>query len=245
MMRPDAAPGVLITRPEPGAAETAARVAALGFRPVLAPALTLSPRPVAALPAAQAVVVTSPAAARALPAALHALPLFATGQASAEAARAAGFRDVAGAEGEAASLAELVAARCRPEAGPLLLAIGEGYGRELAASLRARGFRVHRRVVYAAREAASLPAEAEAALRQGMVGAALFFSPRSARAAMALIAGARLHEAARGIAALALSPRIASILRAWPWARVAVAEAPHQDRLLALLGARAAEEQSA
>ena len=37
-------PGVLVTRPEPGAAETARRVAALGWRPILAPALVLAPR---------------------------------------------------------------------------------------------------------------------------------------------------------------------------------------------------------
>ena len=36
-------PGCLVTRPEPGAAETAALVAALGWRPVLAPALLLEP----------------------------------------------------------------------------------------------------------------------------------------------------------------------------------------------------------
>ena len=38
---PDAAAGVLITRPEPGASETAARVAALGYRPVVAPLLEI------------------------------------------------------------------------------------------------------------------------------------------------------------------------------------------------------------
>lgn len=233
---------MLITRPEPAAAETAARVAALGFRPVLAPALVLAPRP-ASLPAAvQAVVITSPAAARALPPALSSLPLFATGPASAEAARAAGFLRAEGAEGDAVSLARLVAARCRPHAGPLLLAVGAGYGQELAAELRRRGFRVRRRVVYAARAAEALPPAAARALAQGEIAAALFFSPRSAQAAMAMIARAGLAERARGIAALALSPRIASILRAWPWARIAVAEAPQQDRLLALLGAKDREE---
>lgn len=241
-MATEAPPGVLITRPEPGAAETAARVEALGFRPVLAPALLLQPR-ATPLPAAQAIVVTSPAAPRALPPSLHRLPLFATGPASAEAARAAGFARVEAAEGEAVSLAALVTRRLDPAAGPLLLAIGEGYGQELAAALRARGFRVRRRVVYAAREAAALPEDAARQLRAGRVGAALFFSPRSARAAMALIGQAGLGDAARAIAALALSPRIASILRPWPWARLAVADAPHQDRLLALLGARPAKEQ--
>lgn len=238
------APGaaVLITRPEPGAAETAARVAALGLAPILAPALTLAAR-AAPLPPAQAVVITSPAAARALPARLHGLPLFATGPASADAARMAGFRQVEGAEGEAVSLAALVAARAEPASGPLLLAIGAGYGLDLAAALRARGFRVARRVVYAAREATALPAPAVAALGAGQVTAALFFSPRSARAAMALIEQAGLRHAAPGIVALALSPRIASSLRAWAWRRVAVADAPHQDRLLALLGGM--EEHSA
>ncbi|MBX6747830.1 MAG: uroporphyrinogen-III synthase, partial [Acetobacteraceae bacterium] len=38
-------PAVLVTRPEPGAEETARRLVALGFRPVLAPALVLEPRP--------------------------------------------------------------------------------------------------------------------------------------------------------------------------------------------------------
>jgi uroporphyrinogen-III synthase len=237
-------PGVLITRPEPGAAETAARVAALGWRPVLAPALVLAPR-AASLPAAQAVVVTSPAAPRALPAALHPLPLFATGPASAESARAAGFARVQGAEGEAVSLAALVARSLDPAAGPLLLAIGEGYGLDLAAALRARGFAVHRRVVYAAREAAALPDEAARALRAGRVGAALFFSPRSARAAMRLIEQAGLRGRSGAIAALALSPRIASILSAWAWATIAVAEAPHQDDLLARLGVASGQEQSA
>ena len=45
---PESGAAVLVTRPEPGAAETARRVAALGWRPVLAPALVLAPRAAAA-----------------------------------------------------------------------------------------------------------------------------------------------------------------------------------------------------
>jgi uroporphyrinogen-III synthase len=236
--------GVLITRPEPGAAETAARVAALGLRPVLAPALVLAPRD-APLPAAQAIVITSPAAPSGLPAALHGLPLFATGPASAEAARRAGFARAEGADGDAVSLAALAARRLDPADGPILLAIGEGYGQDLAAALLARGFTVHRRVVYAAREAAALPSDAALALRSGRVGWALFFSPRSARAAMRLIEQAGLRGAAEAITALALSPRIASILASWRWARILVADAPHQDRLLAHLAVESGKGQSA
>ena len=57
---------MLVTRPEPGAAETARQLAALGWDPVLAPALRLVARPVA-LARAQALLLTSRAAARALP----------------------------------------------------------------------------------------------------------------------------------------------------------------------------------
>src|SRR6185437_14679666 len=37
--------GVLITRPEPGAAETAGRIAALGLAPVVAPVAIVQPMP--------------------------------------------------------------------------------------------------------------------------------------------------------------------------------------------------------
>src|SRR5690349_9915206 len=159
---PDSMPGgVLITRPEPGAAETARRVAALGWRPILAPALVLGPRPFA-WPAAQALLLTSRAAARALPPRDMPAPwpVLAVGEATAAEARARGFARVAAAAGDAAALAEHAARTLDPAAGPLLLAVGEGYGAELAADLRARGFRVQRRVAYAARPAPALPEEA-------------------------------------------------------------------------------------
>ena len=53
--------GVLITRPEAGAADTAARVTGLGLRPVIAPLLAIQALP-AALPQAdrlQAVLIAS------------------------------------------------------------------------------------------------------------------------------------------------------------------------------------------
>src|SRR5438093_1296853 len=58
---------VWITRAEPGAAATAERVRALGFEPVVAPLLTLSPLPdVALLPGLFGVLLHSPKAASAL-----------------------------------------------------------------------------------------------------------------------------------------------------------------------------------
>ncbi|WP_158292044.1 uroporphyrinogen-III synthase [Paracraurococcus ruber] len=229
---------MLVTRPEPGAAETARRVAALGFQPILAPALVLAPRAFAPVPA-QALLLTSRAAARAVP--VSDARVLAVGEATAEEARARGFARVEAAAGDAAALADHAAARLDPAAGPLLLAVGEGYGAELAADLRGRGFRVLRRIAYAARPAATLPAEAVAALQKdGAVVAVLFFSPRSAGCAISLLKASGLGAAAAGLEALAISPRVAEAaaraISPFAWRAVRVAGRPDQDALLALLG---------
>ncbi len=225
---------ILVTRPEPGAAETAHAVAALGWTPLLAPSLTLRTLAVRHLPRAQAILLPSRAAARALDPTTT--PVLAVGAGTAAEARARGFPSVVAAEGDAAALATLAAQRLDPASGPLLLAVGRGYGAELAAALRARGFRVIRRVTYEAAPATALPEDARAALAAGQVAAALFTSPRGARITLALLRAAGLAEAARGIRALAISARIAEALRPLPWGAIAVTERPDPALLPALLG---------
>lgn len=225
---------ILITRPEPGAAESARAVAALGWDAVLAPALTLTALPFKAPGNCQAIIITSRAAARALP--LAALPVFAVGEATATEARARGFMDVRAAAGDAQALAALTGAKLKPQAGTLCLAVGGGYALDLAAALRAKGFRVIRRVVYAARPSAALPAQARQALREGRIHAALFTSPRSAQEAMRLLSDAGLQKAVQKIIAIALSPRIAASLAALPWAEIRTASRPDHAALLACLG---------
>ncbi len=238
---------VLVTRPEPGAEETGRRLAALGWEPVLAPALRLAPRPLAVPAGVQALLLTSRAAARAVqPGTLPAsLPVLAVGEATAAEARHSGFVNIEAAAGDAAALAQLAAARLDPGAGPVLLAVGEGYGLEVALALRQRGFRVQRRVAYAAAPAPILPDAARDALAAGRVVAALFFSPRSAHCAMSLFQEAGLAETAASVMALALSPRVAAALQAAPaplaWRAVRVADRPDQDSLLQLLGPRLAK----
>ena len=205
----------------------------MGFPVVAAPALVLAPRPVAPFGPVQALLLPSRAAARALRP--WPVPVLAVGEATATEARARGFADVAAAEGDAADLARLVRARLDPAAGALGLACGEGYSLELAARLRAAGFRVVRRVAYAAAPATALPAAAADALHSGEVGWALFFSPRSATCFMKLLEGEGLREAARGIIAIAISPRVAAALSSLPWREVRTASRPHQDPMLELL----------
>ena len=229
---PDAL-GVLITRPEPGASETARRIAALGLLPILAPCLTIQPLPVRLPPGVQAVLVSSGNAIPALPEMLHGLPLLAVGDATAARARAAGFGNVSSADGDAAALAALVAGHC-PARATLLLATGQGQGGGLAADLRRRGFRVHRRAVYAARPVVRLPGPAREALTAGGLRAALFLSAETARAFARALPEA-LHPALAAVDALAIGQPAADALQHLPWRRVRVSAKPTLDSVLAML----------
>lgn len=224
---------ILITRPEPGAQETLSRLAALGHAGLSAPMLTVAPRRLHRVPQPQAVLVTSANAVAALPERLFATPLYAVGDATAARAEAFGFAQVSSAGRDAAALAELVAARCHPARGPLLLASGAGQGLALAADLRGRGFSVVRRVAYAAAPVSQLPPPARSALLDGAVRRAMFFSPATARAFVACI----VSEAwlVSGVEALAISPSTARALAPLPWRGIRVASHPNQDELVALL----------
>jgi uroporphyrinogen-III synthase len=228
---------VLITRPEPGASETAARVSALGLPPITAPVLEIRILSGRLPPAArlQAIVTASGNAIPTFPPTYHRLPLLAVGQMTAARARAAGFSWVTSANGDARALAALAGQTCDIKGAPLLLATGRNQGEALAADLRARGFRVIRRAVYAAVPVPALPEVACEALAGGNVTAALFFSAETARHCVLLLQRARLQEAIRTVEALAIGQPAAVALKALPWRRIRVAARPTQDAMLALL----------
>jgi uroporphyrinogen-III synthase len=201
---------------------------------VLAPALVLTPRLVPASDA-QAVLLASRAAARAFAGRAPARPAYAVGAATAEEARRAGFAEAHAAEGDAAALARLIAARLDPRGGPLLLAVGRRYGEELAVALRAAGFGVIRRVAYEVTPATALPAAARAALAQG-VAHALFLSPRSAAVTLRLVKEAGLSGCFARTEALVLSSRIGDMLDPAEWRGVRVSPRPEPTALLHMLG---------
>ena len=234
---PDTRDRVLLTRPEAGAAATAARVAARGFVPVIAPLARIE-RLAAKLPnpaGLQALIVTSSNALAAIPSEWRTLPLFAVGDATAVRARADGFRSVASASGDAGDLACLIARSAAPNAGPLLLASGAGQGTGLAERLERAGFSVIRREVYATRMAAELPDPARVALDSGRLRSALFFSAETARTFVALVIAEERDDQMRTIDALAIGRPAGVALEQLPWQAVHVAARPTQDDLLALL----------
>jgi uroporphyrinogen-III synthase len=234
---PGARQSVLITRPEPSASETAARVASLGFSPILAPVIRIAPVP-ASLPASAslaAVLVASRNAVDALPQAYRATRLYCVGDATAEHARAAGFSQVLSAAGDAEDLAALVVRQQNPKDGTVLLASGHLQGNALAGTLRRAGYRVARRVIYAAVPARDLAPAAAAALRADQVGAVLFFSAETARQFVRLANRASLVETVASVAAISIGRPAAVALEALPWRDIRVAARPTQDEMLALL----------
>jgi uroporphyrinogen-III synthase len=232
---------VLLTRPEPDAQRTAAALRARGHDAIVAPLLhieILSDADLGDGPWA-AMLLTSANAVRAIAAhrrcaELHAVPVYAVGQRSAQAMRDAGFADVASADGNVGDLANLVAARTKPGT-PLLYLAGEERSGDLAGLLRARNFTVQTVLVYRAVAAATLPRQASDALTAG-IDAVLHFSRRSAEAYVnaARNAGA-LGDALAKPVQLCLSGRIAEPLTAAGATKIRIAARPEEAALLELL----------
>ena len=199
---------VLITRPEPGASETAARIAALGLAPILGPVLTIVPiAPPRTPPQIAAILLPSGNAVAGLPMAMQAVRVLTVGDATARRARNAGFRDVTSADGDGAALVTLTQTSVAPGATLLLLA-GRGQSLSLATRLRQAGFRVIRRVVYAAEPVPRLPPAAEAALRDGAPLTVLFFSAETARHFMRLVRAAGLAGSLRHCEAITIGAQV-------------------------------------
>lgn len=184
------------------------------------------------LQAAQAVLLTSASAVPALGSARRDLPVLAVGDATAQAARQAGFTAVESAAGDVAALAALARRRSDPGAGALLYARGADVAGDLVGQLS--GYSVDQAIVYRASPAAQLPANARAALAQGASDFVALFSPRSAAAFVSLVREAGLAQNCRKLALLALSPAVAQAADL-PWAGRHIAAHPSQQGLLAAL----------
>jgi uroporphyrinogen-III synthase len=217
---------LLVLRPQPGADATARRAVALGLKPVVAPLFEIrpvdwdDPDP----DRFDALLVTSANAIRhggtALARYRH-LPLVAVGNATAEAARTAGFGDILAGQGDGAAAVKL--------------AVGQGKTRLLHLAGREHvdlghpTVSIERRIVYAAEAVAVLPEGARAALDADAI--ALLHSGRAATLFHALVDAAGL--ARDRITLVALSDAVRDAARPG-WARAFAASAPHDEALLAI-----------
>lgn len=143
---------IWITRAQPAAESTAARVRALGHESFVAPLLAV--RPVEGveldLEGVCALAFTSANGVRAFVEATpeRGLRVFAVGAATAQAVRAAGFKNVLSADGDVVALAEGIAARKRDLKGCVLHPGAAEPAGDLVGALEAHGIEARRLVLY-------------------------------------------------------------------------------------------------
>lgn len=228
---------LLVTRPEEDAQATAALLASRGHEAVVEPlvAIKIVPGPNLDLRGVQALLVTSANGVRAFVArdGRRDLPVFAVGDASARAARAAGFARVESAAGDVVALANLVERRLKPEAGDLVHVAGSTVAGDLAGMLGSAGFRCRREVLYEQAKADSLSADTERLLRTSGLDGVLLFSPRTGATFAVLLERLGLVHATGRMVAFCLSPAVAEKISHLQWKGIRVAVEPTQDALLA------------
>ncbi len=237
---------ILVTRPAPDNEATARALAARGHAALLAPMLRFEAVAFQddGETAYDGVILTSANAVRALaghPAhdRLAALPAFAVGERTADVARAAGFRTVARAKGDAASLRDLllarVASRKLKKSAVLCHPAGADLAHDFGADPAMRGFTVVKHVAYRMTPVADFPSAVAEAFRAGTIAAVLHYSRRSARAFLNAARAAGVEVTALALPQCCISDAVAGVLREAGAPQVAAARTPDEAALLAAL----------
>ena len=222
-----------ITRARPGAETTASRVVDMGHRPLVSPLLAIRRlQPHLDLTGVGALAFTSRNGVTAFAAlnAERALPVFAVGDATAEAARDAGFRNVRSAAGDVTALADMIVAQHGD--GIVLVAGAREPAGDLPGALTAAGVRTRAAALYAAVSAPG--GRGLAALKTGKLDGVLIHSPRAARRLADLTKG--LTPDAGALPAFCISPAAAAPLKGSPAFTPVAADHPDEAALLSLLG---------
>ena len=227
---------LLLTRPREDAEELVGLLADLGIETLVEPLMSIRDRdaPAPDLTGVQAILATSANGVRALARRSddQGLPVYAVGDATARAARAAGYGLVESAQGTVEDLARLVAARLDAGAGALLHVAGETMAGDLGGLITGAGFAYRRHVLYEAAPAERFTEAAARAIVRGEVDGVVFFSPRTAAIFVSLVASQELTEAGPGMVAYCLSPAVAERARLMTWRRVVTAARPNQEALI-------------
>jgi uroporphyrinogen-III synthase len=233
---------ILVTRPQPRAADTASALRARGHEPIVAPLFEME-RLADVDPKAgpwDAILLTSANGLSGIVSLAHdktwrGVPVFAVGDVTAKAARDMRFADVTSASGNVNDLVNLVSARLQPRARLLYLA-GEERAGDLAGTLRSKNFEVDLVVVYRFRTARCLPEPVAAALA-GELDAVLHFSSAAAESFLNAARNSNLLAPALNKPIhLCMSEQVAAPLREAGAARIDVATRPNEDALLELCG---------
>ncbi len=230
---------MLVTRPQPDASETAARLAALDIESAICPLLTHKTLGTS-LPERRgfaALALTSGNALRALEerGALDQyldLPVYTVGNRTAERARDKGFSQVISAGGSFADLVELLARSSL--SGPVFYPAGREQSGDLARSLAPFGVMVIVTPVYDMLPLDALPGQIVGELEDGSIDAVLLYSRRTAEI-FGDVARRQLSRMARlELGILCLSENVAEPLVSAHFVRTGLADYPSEEAMMAL-----------
>lgn len=236
---------MLVTRPEPDAQATLARLDALGISALAAPVMVRQTLD-ASLPPPDgftAMVLTSANAVRALAERgvleqYRHLPVFAVGDRTAREASESGFERVSSAAGALQDLVNaMTIARMR---GPIFYPTGKHQSADLAKALAPLGVMVATAKIYDMVAIDALPDHILAGLG-GEIGAVLAYSRRSAEIFATLAASLPRDRRSR-LAMLCLSETVAEPLLEARFSRISLADRPDEDAMMALALAFAREQ---
>ncbi|NNE40545.1 MAG: uroporphyrinogen-III synthase [Marinicaulis sp.] len=157
--------------------------------------------------------------------------VFAVGDATADAARDAGFADVTAAGGDVDALAELIASEHFPDAGEVYHAAGDRLAGDLVGLLSEKGIAARKQAHYRARNVQQLPSDVCAAMANGEIDGVAFFSPRTAALFITLAEKAAIAKYCESVAAACFSENVADAARAIKWRSI---EVPHKRNLTAM-----------
>ncbi len=224
---------VLVTRVEPGAARTCDRLAALGYHPINAATARIEPLEAdLQLTPGEGLALTSPNGARAAArlVADRTCSVFAVGDATAQAAREAGFTRVDSAAGDGAALASLLIAQ-RPSG--VVHVRGHDQAFDLVAALDAADLPARSIIAYAARPVARLPRAALDALEAG--AAVLIHSPKGAARLVKILRQTHAESLIHTTGFAVISPAAAQPLVDAGAQRMEIAATPDEPALLEAL----------
>ena len=221
---------VWITRTQPGAAQTAKRVEALGLTPVIAPLLeiTATAHSSAAPQPGEALAFTSANGVRAFASLSdkRGFHVYCVGRATAEQARAIGLEHVKSADGAVDDLAALLRADAISQ---LVHYSGVHVAGDLVGALLASGVKARREIIYGTQSAAVIPDGAQAVIKGG--GIVMLHSPKAAQTLCVLLG----EEFASKLTTVSLSANIDACLKGSDFAGRHIASSPNETALVTAL----------
>lgn len=234
---------VLVTRPQPSAAATAARLKTLGHDAVVLPVMQAVHKAQSAFDALaapySAIAITSAEAIRALTPRKAELashlqaPVYCVGPATAEATRRIGFQTIVTGTGTGAVLAQIIEAAATDLSGGLVYLAGWPRSPAFEAGLKAAGIACRTAETYRMSAIAYAPGTVEMLLQSPVPDVVLLYSHETARHFFALLSPA-MANALAGARLICLSAHVANAIPPG-FGPVAVAVEPSEDALLALL----------